>query len=891
MKEFMYSLLLYLGVEYIVTTSWTGDKALKELQEANISQQSFPILLECAAKAIEDASDTESTAEIHLTGMAVMTLEGLFSSLTYFFSRDGFHTDDYQLAVRKYVKKDAGKAFGDWTYTLSLWCLNPAVVFKDIAQLSLSVILTSGTLSPMNSFSSELGVQFGTSLEAAHVIDNETQDSLGKSLEEIFKVVPGGSLVFFPSYKLMEKLRKRWCETGQWSQLNANKSLFVEPRGASQEDFESVLKDYYDAIYGVNRPLSGRRKRIKSLKNNDLAAAQCANSTSTKGAALLAVCRGKVSEGIDFSDDNARMVVSLSNDILVSLKKKYNDAHKASKDLLSGNEWYCQQAFRALNQAAGRCIRHRSDYGAIIFLDERYQEERNRANISKWLRKSIRQYDNFDLIVEGLKSFFSNVKERVNKNMMNALQTSNTSSENVLSADQIKGSTTKRDQNFNKSDHSGQKELSLTRHNVSCTSLNSQDDMELQTTAKLNEDAENWQEVIDLCSLQNDSRYRTALSLGFSVEDPEVSIVKETPCAGDSITTESPRSFSKDVTGSVVSRQLLFDQQSSTDWNKSSPEAQCLTEVTPQKNAAVDTSRSMLEMESSNISSVNSCSQKRRKFISSSLVCLFEGQHDAADANASNCTNGEPNGRIDLGVETNCVEENFKSAVAQLLTMNDSAMDKRLRVHCSLCKTPLGLPGNHQYMMCYLTTSSKIHLESLHKEIVKPQHVRTSKGIPILVTDISSVYQRLFDRTLESNSERGIWCEKDGCVFNTIFCPFCSTHGNCLGVQVMATNASNIHLLNKILFYVDQLEIENLEESINKKSKGKDPLPVSASSMNEVGTLKSFDRFSYTPQENNSGGWRSTKSKHAISDILLCCLEFVSWKRSNKLSTTEDGGI
>lgn len=43
----------------------------------------------------------------------------------------------------------------------------------------------------------------------------------------------------------------------------------------------------------------------------------------------------------------------IRNDILVSLKKKYNDAYKASKNLLSGSEWYCQQAFRALNQAAG----------------------------------------------------------------------------------------------------------------------------------------------------------------------------------------------------------------------------------------------------------------------------------------------------------------------------------------------------------------------------------------------------------------------------------------------------------------------------------------------------------------------------------------------------------
>ncbi|KAL6549423.1 hypothetical protein OROHE_008540 [Orobanche hederae] len=52
--------------------------------------------------------------------------------------------------------------------------------------------------------------------------------------------------------------------------------------------------------------------------------------------------RQQVSEGIDFSYENAR----------VSKKKKLNDTYKSSKGLLSGNEWYCQQAFRALNQAA-----------------------------------------------------------------------------------------------------------------------------------------------------------------------------------------------------------------------------------------------------------------------------------------------------------------------------------------------------------------------------------------------------------------------------------------------------------------------------------------------------------------------------------------------------------
>ena len=40
--------------------------------------------------------------------------------------------------------------------------------------------------------------------------------------------------------------------------------------------------------------------------------------------------------------------------------------------MLTGEEWYVQQATRAVNQAVGRVIRHRHDYGAIILCDERF---------------------------------------------------------------------------------------------------------------------------------------------------------------------------------------------------------------------------------------------------------------------------------------------------------------------------------------------------------------------------------------------------------------------------------------------------------------------------------------------------------------------------------------
>ncbi len=45
----------------------------------------------------------------------------------------------------------------------------------------------------------------------------------------------------------------------------------------------------------------------------------------------------------------------------------------AGPEGLAGDAWYVQQAARAVNQAMGRVIRHRRDYGAIILADERFR--------------------------------------------------------------------------------------------------------------------------------------------------------------------------------------------------------------------------------------------------------------------------------------------------------------------------------------------------------------------------------------------------------------------------------------------------------------------------------------------------------------------------------------
>ena len=45
---------------------------------------------------------------------------------------------------------------------------------------------------------------------------------------------------------------------------------------------------------------------------------------------------------------------------------------------------------RALNQAIGRCIRHKNDYGAIILLDCRFHNTATHKQLSRWCAASGR---------------------------------------------------------------------------------------------------------------------------------------------------------------------------------------------------------------------------------------------------------------------------------------------------------------------------------------------------------------------------------------------------------------------------------------------------------------------------------------------------------------------
>lgn len=179
-----------------------------------------------------------------------------------------------------------------------------------------------------------------------------------------------------------------------WSEIRKHKPICVETK--DNEAFKATMTEYY--------------------KNVD----------DKKGAVFMAVLRGKVSEGLDFADMYGRAVVIVGipyaymADPKVILKKEYlnsrNDIGSRNVNGGGGDEWYELDAIRAVNQAIGRVIRHKFDYGAILLCDFRYNGS-IQNNISTWvkdrLRTSSTQKTGFSSIIAELKTFFNNCAEQV----------------------------------------------------------------------------------------------------------------------------------------------------------------------------------------------------------------------------------------------------------------------------------------------------------------------------------------------------------------------------------------------------------------------------------------------------------------------------------------------
>ncbi|XP_072959072.1 regulator of telomere elongation helicase 1 homolog [Typha angustifolia] len=399
-----------------------GSYVYEFLADLNITYETASMLIETIdnASLLLEEGTSETGIPIKSRG-TICRLESIRDILDIIFrggSKD--HAKFYRFHVQE---SQTSSTKGKGSRILSWWCFNPGLAMQELVKLGVrSIILTSGTLSPLDSFAMELNLEFPIRLENPHVISAnqiwvgvapvgpsgypfnssyrnrdslEYKQELGNAIVNFARIVPDGLLVFFPSYYMMNQCIECWKSMSHsrssdfntiWERVCKYKHPVVEPKQSSYfphaiQDFQAKLRD-----------------------------------SSTSGAIFFAVCRGKVSEGLDFADQAGRAVVitgmpfSMKTDPKVRLKREFLDHQALSLNkvsmALTGEEWYTQQAARAVNQAVGRVIRHRHDYGAIIFCDERFAQQSRQNQMSYWIRPYTKCYQKFGEVVFTLTSFF-----------------------------------------------------------------------------------------------------------------------------------------------------------------------------------------------------------------------------------------------------------------------------------------------------------------------------------------------------------------------------------------------------------------------------------------------------------------------------------------------------
>lgn len=294
--------------------------------------------------------------------------------------------------------------------------LDPADAFAPLLDAARAIIFAGGTMEPVSEFRDALLSDAGrfASFACGHIVPQENilavavergprgtllefgfeawkntnmLDELANAVSNYCNIIPHGTVVFFPSYASLGATLDRWRQSGALERISKRKQLFYEPRHAHQ--VEQVLTAYGAAV---------------------------ASPGATRGAILFAVVGGKLSEGINFSDDLARCVMMVglpfpnikSRELTERLAFVRQKHAQDRRDI--GQELYVNMCMRAVNQSIGRAIRHARDHAVFILLDRRYARPDIRARLPAWIRSRVAVHTKFGTTIGAVAAFFRQKK-------------------------------------------------------------------------------------------------------------------------------------------------------------------------------------------------------------------------------------------------------------------------------------------------------------------------------------------------------------------------------------------------------------------------------------------------------------------------------------------------
>lgn len=270
---------------------------------------------------------------------------------------------------------------------LQLSCHDASLAIKPVFDRFQSVVITSGTLSPIDlyprllNFHPVVSRSFTMSLTRdciCPMVLTRGSDQLpvstkfdmrsdpgvvrnyGKLLLEMVSVVPDGTVCFFVSYSYMDGIINTWNDSGILKEIMQHKLVFIE----TQDVVETTL-----ALDNYRR------------------ACDCG-----RGAVFFSVARGKVAEGIDFDRHYGRLVIMFGVPFQYTLSKILLARLEYLRDTfqIKEGDFLTFDALRQAAQCVGRVIRSKADYGMMIFADKRYSRHDKRSKLPSWILSHLR---------------------------------------------------------------------------------------------------------------------------------------------------------------------------------------------------------------------------------------------------------------------------------------------------------------------------------------------------------------------------------------------------------------------------------------------------------------------------------------------------------------------
>lgn len=232
------------GLKDVKRRVWDGESFIEHMKEWEITVEDCIKVQE----AIDGIKSLDVKSEDGLTKFGILLIQQI-ENITITMKKYIENVGMYAVVSRR-MKVDNFVA----VFEFNLICLDSHVVMGELGRLCCSIGMVSGSVSPIDPFVDDCGLENVEKLECMHVVPMhqvfsriitrglngqdliggyKTKDdewyprNIGGVIKTIISKVDYGVLVFVASYELAKRFKIQWTSEGMWDELDNIKKIFI----------------------------------------------------------------------------------------------------------------------------------------------------------------------------------------------------------------------------------------------------------------------------------------------------------------------------------------------------------------------------------------------------------------------------------------------------------------------------------------------------------------------------------------------------------------------------------------------------------------------------------------------------------------------------------------